>query len=137
IVEHCGLPRLEDFCWIGVQEPNVYAGLAVVMPFIFTRPRQFGQWLGELLYWLGEDRILFASDYAIWQPKWLVEALVDFQIPADLASEYTQLTPDIKRKILGGNAARLYGLEVPAWASAAAPSTTGPEVAERPAVGLR
>jgi len=29
IVEHCGVPRLEDFCWIGVQEPNVYGGLAV------------------------------------------------------------------------------------------------------------
>jgi len=27
---------LEDFCWIGVQEPNVYGGLAVAMPFIFT-----------------------------------------------------------------------------------------------------
>ena len=23
IVEHCGLPRLEDFCWIAAQEPNV------------------------------------------------------------------------------------------------------------------
>ena len=23
VVEHCGLPRLEDFCWIATQEPNV------------------------------------------------------------------------------------------------------------------
>jgi predicted TIM-barrel fold metal-dependent hydrolase len=50
IVEHCGLPRLEDFCWIGVQEPNVYGGLAVALPFIHTRPRYFAQVLGELLY---------------------------------------------------------------------------------------
>jgi predicted TIM-barrel fold metal-dependent hydrolase len=28
IVEHVGLPRLEDFCWIGTQEPNVYGGRA-------------------------------------------------------------------------------------------------------------
>ncbi len=41
IVEHVGLPRLEDFCWIGTQEPNVYGGLAVAMPFIHTRPRLF------------------------------------------------------------------------------------------------
>src|SRR5918992_241669 len=34
IVEHIGLPRLEDFCWIATQEPNVYGGLAVAMPFI-------------------------------------------------------------------------------------------------------
>ena len=38
IVEHVGLPRLEDMCWIGTQEPNVYGGLAVAMPFIHTRP---------------------------------------------------------------------------------------------------
>jgi predicted TIM-barrel fold metal-dependent hydrolase len=121
IVEHCGLPRLEDFCWIATQEPNVYAGLAVAMPFIHTRPRYFAQVLGELLYWIGEDRILFASDYAIWQPKWLVEKFVDFQIPEDMQSELGELTTDIKRKVLGINAARLYGLEVPAELDVAAP----------------
>ena len=81
IVEHCGLPRLEDFCWIGVQEPNLYGGLAVAAPFIHTRPRYFAQVIGELLYWLGEDRIVWASDYAIWQPKWLLEQFADFQMP--------------------------------------------------------
>ncbi|MBW3601199.1 MAG: amidohydrolase [Actinobacteria bacterium] len=113
IVEHVGLPRLEDFCWIAVQEPNVYAGMAVAMAFLQTRPRYFAQIMGELLYWLDEDRILFASDYAIWQPRWLVEQFVDFQIPEDMQSEYGRLTPDVKRKVLGLNAARLYGLDVP------------------------
>ena len=28
IVEHVGLPRIEDFCFMATQEPNVYAGLA-------------------------------------------------------------------------------------------------------------
>ncbi len=53
VVEHVGLPRLEDFCWIGTQEPNVYGGLAVAMPFIHAKPRYFAQIIGELLYWLG------------------------------------------------------------------------------------
>jgi uncharacterized protein len=114
IVEHCGLPRLEDFCWIATQEPNVYAGLAVAMPFIHSRPRYFAQIVGELLYWIGEDRILFASDYAIWQPKWLIEKFVDFQIPEDMQSELGELTPEAKAKILGLNAAKLYAIEVPA-----------------------
>jgi uncharacterized protein len=113
IVEHVGLPRLEDFCWIGVQEPNVYGGLAVAMPFIYSRPRYFAQIIGELLYWLDEDRLIFSSDYAIWQPKWLVEMFVDFQIPEDMQSEYGTLTPEVKRKILGLNAANLYDLDVP------------------------
>ena len=118
IIEHVGLPRLEDFCWIGTQEPNVYGGLAVAIPFMHSRPRYFAQIIGELLYWLDEDRILFGSDYAIWHPKWLVEQFVDFQIPQDMQSEYGVLTPDVKRKILGLNAARLYDLKVPSGASA-------------------
>ncbi|MGH2709229.1 MAG: amidohydrolase family protein, partial [Actinomycetota bacterium] len=98
IVEHVGLPRLEDFCWIATQEPNVYGGLAVAMPFIHSRPKYFAQIVGELLYWIGEDRILFASDYAIWQPKWLVEKFVDFQIPEDMQSELGTISDDQKSK---------------------------------------
>jgi predicted TIM-barrel fold metal-dependent hydrolase len=112
IVEHVGLPRLEDFCWIATQEPNVYGGLAVAMPFIHTRPGYFAQILGELLYWIGEDKILFSSDYAIWTPKWLIEKFVDFQLPAD-QTEYGPITVEQKKKILGLNAAALYGLDVP------------------------
>jgi uncharacterized protein len=131
IVEHVGLPRLEDFCWIGVQEPNVYGGLAVAMPFIYTRPRYFARVLGELLYWLGADRILFASDYAIWHPKWIVEAFVDFEMPEDMVSEFGELTTDIKRKVLGVNAARLYDIEVPEEMDVEPAEV---EVTEKPAV---
>ncbi len=130
IVEHVGLPRLEDFCWIGTQEPNVYGGLAVAMPFIHTRPRYFAQIVGELCYWLGEDRILFASDYALWQPKWLIERFVDFEIPDDM-TDYAPLTPDVKRKILGLNAAALYDIEVPAELTPV-PETAGAAVGSEP-----
>jgi predicted TIM-barrel fold metal-dependent hydrolase len=130
IVEHVGLPRLEDFCWIATQESNVYGGLAVALPFIHTRPRYFAQIIGELLYWLGEDKILFGSDYALWTPKWLIEKLVDFQIPEDMQSEYAPITVDQKRKILGANAAALYGIDVPAELRPAGhPGQEGVEVA--------
>jgi predicted TIM-barrel fold metal-dependent hydrolase len=136
IVEHVGLPRLEDFCWIGVQEPNVYGGLAVAMPFIHTRPRYFAKIIGELLYWLGEDRLLFASDYAIWSPKWLIEEFVDLQMPESAEFEdYSKLTPEIKRKILGHNAAKLYDIEVPEDLQVEY-AGTGPEVTEKPATDL-
>ncbi|HEV2743076.1 MAG TPA: amidohydrolase family protein [Rubrobacter sp.] len=136
VVEHVGLPRLEDFCWIGTQEPNVYGGLAVAMPFIHAKPRYFAQIIGELLYWLGEDRILFASDYALWQPKWLVEKFVDFQFPGDPEfDDYAEITPDIKRKILGLNAAKLYDIEVPEELQlVTAGQDTGFDVEEKPAI---
>jgi predicted TIM-barrel fold metal-dependent hydrolase len=121
VVEHCGLPRLEDFCWIATQEPNVHAGLAVAMPFIHGRPRYFAQIIGELLYWLGEDRIQFSSDYALWTPRWLVERFVDFQIPEDM-TEYPPITVAQKKKILGLNAAAMYGVDVPAECVPAEPA---------------
>jgi predicted TIM-barrel fold metal-dependent hydrolase len=38
-----------------------------------------------------------------------------YQLPEDLKQEYhVDLTPEIKRKILGENAARLYGIDIAA-----------------------
>jgi len=118
IVEHCGLPRVDDFCWIGTQEPNVYGGLAVVMPFIQAKPRYFAEVLAELLWWLGEDRLLFASDYAIWSPKWIVEKFMAFEFPEDIKEQHgVDLTVEGKKKILGLNAAKLYDVQVPTAAA--------------------
>jgi predicted TIM-barrel fold metal-dependent hydrolase len=116
IVEHVGLPRIEDFCFMAVQEPNVYAGLAVVIGgLMHSRPRFFAKVMGELLFWLGEDKLLFGSDYAIWEPKWQVEGFVDWNYPeGEEFSEYPALSAAGKKKILGLNAAKLYDIEVPA-----------------------
>jgi predicted TIM-barrel fold metal-dependent hydrolase len=115
IIEHCGLPRFDDFCWIAQQESNVWGGLAVVMPFIHTRPRYFAEVMANLLYWVGEDKLTFASDYAIWHPKWLVEKFIDFELPEDIKQEFgVDLTMEVKKKILGLNAAELYGIDIEA-----------------------
>ncbi|MCW2998013.1 MAG: amidohydrolase [Solirubrobacterales bacterium] len=115
IVEHVGLPRIEDFCFMATQEPNVYAGLAVVVGgLMHARPRFFAKVMGELLFWVGEDKMLFGSDYAIWEPKWQVEGLVDWDYPDETYSDYPRWTTAAKKKVLGLNAAKLYGVEVPA-----------------------
>ena len=115
IVEHCGLPRLDDFCWIATQETNVYAGLAVALPFIHSRPGYFAHIISELLFWVGEDKILYGSDYAIWTPKWLVNRFMEFELPDDVAKETgVSLSLTAKKKILGENAARLYGIDIEA-----------------------
>jgi uncharacterized protein len=115
IVEHVGLPRIEDFCFMATQEPNVYAGLAVAVgALMHARPRFFAKVMGELLFWVGEDKMLFGSDYAIWEPKWQVEGFVDWEFPDDEAyADYPRLNAAGKKKILGLNAAKLYGVDVP------------------------
>lgn len=123
IVEHCGLPRLDDFCWIATQETNVYAGLAVAIPFIHSRPAYFAHIISELLFWLGEDKILFGSDYGIWTPKWIIDKFIAFELPKDVAAETgVALTLETKKKILGLNAARLYGIDIAAQKAKLAPA---------------
>ena len=113
IVEHVGLPRLDDFCWIATQEPNVYAGLAVAIALIHTRRGYFSEIISELLYWLGSDRILFGSDYAIWHPKWIIEQFMELELSEELAAEANHtLTLEIKKKIMGENCARLYDIDI-------------------------
>ena len=116
IVEHVGLPRIEDFCFMATQEPNVYAGLAVVIGgLMHARPRFFAKVMGELLFWVGEDKMTFGSDYGIWEPAWQVEGFVDWDYPEGAEyDDYPRLGVAGKKKILGLNAAKLYGLEVPA-----------------------
>ena len=115
IVEHCGLPRLDDFCWIATQETNVYGGLAVALPFIRNQPKYFAHVISQLLMWIGPDKLLYGSDYGIWTPDWLVEDFMAFELPDDIAKE-TGVTLDleVKKKILGLNAARLYDIDIAA-----------------------
>ncbi len=88
------MPRIEDFCFMAVQEPNVYAGLSVVIGgLMHARPKFFAKVMGELLFWVGEDKMLFGGDYNIWTPKWQVEGFVDWQMPDDEAfTDYPRLT---------------------------------------------
>jgi predicted TIM-barrel fold metal-dependent hydrolase len=115
IIEHVGLPRIEDFCFMATQEPNVYAGLSVVTGgLMYARPRFHAKVMGELLFWVGEDKMTFGSDYAIWEPKWQVEGLVDWDYPDASYDDYPRVTTATKKKILGLNAAKLYDIPVPA-----------------------
>ena len=78
----------------------------------------FAHIMAELLFWLHENRLLFGSDYAIWQPGWIIEKFRAFELPEDLQKETgCNLTLEAKRKILGGNATRLYGINVEAGAA--------------------
>ena len=57
IIEHVGLPRIEDFCFMATQEPNVYAGLSVVIGgLMHARPKFFAKVMGELLFWSARTR---------------------------------------------------------------------------------
>jgi len=113
VVEHSGVPRLDDFLWFANQEPNVYGSLALITGFAWARPSKFKEILGEMLFWLGEDRVIFGSDYAICQPRSLVESIMDLEFTDEEREEYkSEFTLDAKKKFLGENLARLYDVDL-------------------------
>jgi predicted TIM-barrel fold metal-dependent hydrolase len=114
VIFHVGLPFLDETCWQLIRHPNLYASIAATLNFIVRSPRMFAEILGKLLFWCGEDKIVYGSEAPIWQPQWALEAFRHFSIPQDLCDGYgyPQLTDQAKRKILGENLLRLHGMDV-------------------------
>ena len=101
---------------------NVYAELGTTWFNLIAHPHEASHVIGKLMLALGEDNIVWGSD-SIWygptQP--LIDSFRAFQIPEEFRHRYgyPELTATAKEKILGLNAARLYGID-PDQARAAA-----------------
>jgi predicted TIM-barrel fold metal-dependent hydrolase len=96
---------------------NVYAELAGVWNVVMSNPTQAAHVLGKLLLAVGENNLLWGSD-AIWtaKPQPYVDAFWNFEITPQFQMQYgyPELTKDLKRKILSGNAARLFKVDLQA-----------------------
>jgi uncharacterized protein len=81
---------------------------------VVTFPTVAAHIMGQLMKFLGPDRIVFGSD-SVWygSPQWQIDALWRFQIPEEMRKKYgyPELTQSAKRKILGLNSAKLYGVK--------------------------
>jgi predicted TIM-barrel fold metal-dependent hydrolase len=110
-----------EFAFISRPFKNVYAEIgstfaSCVITFPTVCAHLFGQWMK----YMGEDHILFGSDSVHYgAPQWQIDALWRFEIPEEIRKrwKYPELTDGAKRKILGQNAAKLYGLSPAAEAS--------------------
>ena len=107
-----------DLCEMRDKNPkltNVYAELGSTFAMtVITWPLLCGHILGMLVKSLGADHVLWGTDSVWWgSPRWQIEAFRRFRIPPSLADRfgYAPLTPDVKAKILGLNAATLYGVD--------------------------
>ena len=102
------------FAQLAAPFPNVYGEIGTTFASsVITFPTACAHILGQLLKYFGPDRVVFGSD-SIWygSPQWQIETLWRFQIPDEMRKRwgYPELTQAAKRKILGLNSARLYGL---------------------------
>jgi uncharacterized protein len=92
---------------------NVYAELGSTWFNLARSLDEAAHVLGKLLAHLGPERILWGTD-SIWygSPQGQIDAFRAFAISDEFQETfgYPALTDETKRLILGGNAARLYGL---------------------------
>jgi predicted TIM-barrel fold metal-dependent hydrolase len=93
---------------------NVYAELGGVWMSVMTDAVQAQHVIGKLLRHVGEDRILWGTD-SIWNgsPQPQIEAFRALTITPEFQERYgyPALTDQAKAKILGLNAAALYGID--------------------------
>jgi hypothetical protein len=95
--------------------PNCYGEIGTTWASsVVTFPTVAAHIMGQLMKYLGEDRIVFGTD-SVWygSPQWQIESFWRFQIPEELRGQYgyPELTDRAKRKILGLTSAKLYGIE--------------------------
>jgi len=97
---------------------NVYMELGSTFGMlVMTSPMLCGHVLGMIIDAFGADHVLWGTDSVWWgSPQWQIEAFRRFQMPEELMQRfgYKPLTQDVKDKILGLNAARVYGVDVDA-----------------------
>lgn len=93
---------------------NVYAELGSTWRNLMTKPEEAAHALGKLLKYLGPDKIVWGTDALFTgTPQEQIVAFRAFAIPEKLREQhgYPALCAETKRKILGLNAAKVYGVD--------------------------
>jgi uncharacterized protein len=112
-----GVPDISwttEYAILAAPYKNIYAEIGTTWASsVITFPTVAAHILGQLMKFMGPDRILFGSD-SVWygSPQWQIDAFWRFRIPEEMRKKYgyPELTPEAKRRILGLNAAKLYGI---------------------------
>jgi uncharacterized protein len=91
----------------------VYAELGSTWRFLMRDPEQAAHGMGKLIKACGPDNVLWGTD-SIWygSPQDQIQAFRTFQISPELRSKhgYAEMTPQLRAKIFGLNAAKVYGV---------------------------
>jgi predicted TIM-barrel fold metal-dependent hydrolase len=92
---------------------NVYAELGSTWRFLMREPTSAAHALGKLIKYCGEGNVLWGTD-SIWygSPQDQIQSFRTFQIAPELRAKhgYPEITPALRAKIFGLNAARVYAI---------------------------
>jgi hypothetical protein len=107
---------------------NVYGELGSTWNSIMNDPKRATHVLGKLLKYLGEENVVWGTD-CMWygSPQPQIMTFMSFQMDQEIMETegYPELTPARKAKILGLNAAKVYGIDAEATRCAVVESELG------------
>ena len=110
-VVHSGWAFLDDCVMQMHLNANIYANLESTANTAVRMPRRFAKAVGELVM-AAPDRVLFGTGAPLGHPQPIIEAIESFSMPEDLLLEgLPSSRAEIKAGILGGNFARMFGLD--------------------------
>ncbi|BCA55077.1 putative Amidohydrolase 2 [Nitrospira sp. KM1] len=115
------IPWTTEFCKMKRAHPeirNIYMELGSTFAQLVTvHPLVCAHLLGQIIDSFGTDHVLWGTD-SIWSgtPQWQIEAFRRFTMPDHVIEKhgYQPLTDEVKAKVFGLNAARVFGIDVSA-----------------------
>jgi predicted TIM-barrel fold metal-dependent hydrolase len=113
-IVHGGWAFLEETAFLIQWYPNITVSLEGTSALLVKAPRKFAEIIGTIMAAGGADRINWGIGGAVLHSRFFEEAFWNFEFPEDLVDGYgiPPLTEDVKRGILGLNAARQLGVEI-------------------------
>jgi len=111
---HSGLAFVDETAQAVARFPNVYANLETTMQLTYFGPGKFQEVLAQLLFWGGHEKLLYSASVPYGHPRPQIEALWALELSEELLEKYNiaQLSRADKAAILGGNYARMVGLDI-------------------------
>lgn len=115
IIHHLAMPYVDETISIASRFPNVHLALSGTQSQLFSAPRRMEKTIGRLLSEVGVHKLLWGSEAPlVGSPRPYLEAFVALEIREELMDDYgyPQITRADKEAILGGNFARMMGVDL-------------------------
>ena len=96
---------------------NVYAELGSAFSQVRNDATMAAHFMGKLLKYVGTDNVCWGTDAILFgSPQELIESFRALTIPQEMQEQYgyPELTPELKAKVFGLNAAKAYGVDAEA-----------------------
>jgi predicted TIM-barrel fold metal-dependent hydrolase len=113
-IVHSGLAFADETALAIARFPNVYANLEITSLLLHKAPGLFNEIIGLFLMWAGPEKIIYSDGTLFCHSRGVIEKLWKLELSDHILEKYglEQWTHEDKALILGGNYARMIGVDI-------------------------